>query len=197
MNAVWVTLQSAGVGLALAIGTLTVMIFLFTWWIRRVAKGSVYVYILEENKQVSTKLAKVIDGRVDVIGPDGDPESYVVNPEKSLWTFWPPGVPQFLKVPIPSGMFVRDQAEPIDVYGGKSLVTASMLTYITDEGMMRQTWKDAREAVGLKTRGGGGIGLVGYILLFTAILVGVVSIYISMGVSSDVNELLSVLKGGG
>ncbi|MDD2904516.1 MAG: hypothetical protein PHU44_18965 [Syntrophales bacterium] len=197
MNALPAILQSLGVGIALSVGTLTVMIFVFTWWVRRVAKGSVYAYFVEENKQISTKLSKVVDGRIDLIGPDGDPEAYVVHPDKTLWTFWPPGVPQFLKVPIPSNLYVRDQAEPIDPYKGKKLVTASSLRYMTDEGMLKQTWKEARESVGLKPVGAGKSNMLIYILLFLAVLVGLVSIYMVMGVSSDVDSLMKALTGGG
>ncbi len=197
MNALWVTIQSAGVGLALVIGTLTIMIFLFTWWIRKIAKGSVYAYFVEENNQVSTRLAKVVDGRLDIIGPDGDPESYVVHPKKTLWTFWPPGVPQFLKVPIPSCMYVRDRAEPIDPFRGKSLVTASALKYMTDEGVLKQTWKEARESIGLKPVSQVKSNLVMYILLGLAITVGFVSVYMVMGISSDVDTLTKALGGGG
>ena len=132
-----------------------------------------------------------------MIGPDGDPESYIVSPEKPMWTFWPPGVPQFLKVPIPSGLYVRDRAEPSDPYGGKSLVTASSLRYMIDEGMMKQTWKEARESVGLKPAGTGRSAAIIYIMLFAAVAVGAVSIYMVLGMSADVSSLTQLLIGGG
>lgn len=196
MNLIPALIQSIGTGLLLSVGTLTVLIFVFTWWVRKVAKGGVYAYFVEENKQISTKLSKVIDGRIDIIGPDGDPEAYVVHPDKTLWTFWPPGVPQFLKVPIPSGWYVRDQAEPLDPYSGKSLVTASSLKYMTDEGMLKQTWKEARESVGLKATGAAGSNMLIYILLLLAVIAGAVSVYMTMNVSSDVDELIKALMGG-
>lgn len=196
MNAVPALLQSLGVALGLAVGTITILMVSFTWWVRKTAKGSVYAYFIEENKQVSVALAKVVDGRIDITGPDGDPEAYIVHPDKTLWTFWPPGVPQFLKVPIPTNFYVRDRAEPIDPYGGRQIVTASSLSYMIDEGMLKQTWKEAKESVGIKGPMLSKGNLFIYILLGLAICVSLVSIYMILGVSSDVNTLLKSLGGG-
>jgi hypothetical protein len=153
----------------------------------------VFAYFIEPNKQITSKLLKVKGNRVETKGPGGDPEAYVVAPEKAMWKHWPDGVPNFIKEPMPAMIYVRNRAEPIDPFNRKSLVTAASLRYMLDEGMLKQTWKEAKEAAGLK--GAQGKEILPIILIGIALLLLIVSIYLAWSTSGDVSDLKHMMEG--
>jgi len=193
-----VLVQSLGmsIGIAVVVGMLAIGGCLagITWWVRRATRGNVYCFFIEPNKQITTKLLKVKGNHVETTGPSGDPEMYMLAPSKAMWRHWPDGVPNFVKEPIPSLLYVRNRAEPLDPYSGKKIITGSSLFYMQDEGMLKQTWKEAKEAIGIR----GGVqnrdilllALVAGILVLT-----VVSLYMSWTASSNVSDLKGLLMG--
>ncbi len=194
-----VLLQATGMSLGIAVVVCGLAIFFLlagmTWWIRRKTKGNVFIYFIEPNKQINTKLLKVKGNHVVTTGPSGDPEMYMLSPKKAMWQHWPPGVPNFVKEPIPTLIYVRNRAEPLDPYSGKKIITGSSLFYMQDEGMLKQTWKEAREAVGIR---GALQQSRDVLMLGLIIVVGVVAIiglYMTWKMAGDVSSLKHMIGG--
>lgn len=178
-----------GVGSAVIV----VMLMVMTWWVRRAVRGKVYALFIEANKQISSEVLAVKNQRIETKGPGGTEEAYVLSPTKALWKHWPDGVPNFLKEPIPALFYVRNRAEPIDPFGTASLITAASLRYMLDEGMLKQSWKDARDAAGLTSSVRS--AWIPIILSGLALLLAIVTIVLLMRVSGDVGEVKDVLGG--
>lgn len=115
--------------------------------VRRNAQGKLWGIFVEPNREVTSELLSLdltTPGKVN--STDGG--EYVVSPNRVFSFSWPPGYPSWVREPIPCCIFVRNQAEPIDPTQTESIVTAQSLKYMLDEGMLRQTWLDARDSLG-------------------------------------------------
>ncbi len=117
-------------------------------WIRRTSKDKVFAFFIEPNRSISTELLSIDYKNQPEKVRAGDGGDYIIDSKKMFWHQWPPGFPEWLKEPIPSAIYVRNRCDPVDPEGGKSIVTAHTLRYMTDEGVLKQTWEDAREAMG-------------------------------------------------
>ena len=97
--------------------------------------------------------------------------------------------------PIPAAIYVRNQAEPLDPINTKSLITAHSLRYMTDEEMLKQTWKDAREAVDAQNAfNSNKIAL--YISAATVVAIVAVG-YMSYSTMGHMEEIKLILQGAG
>jgi hypothetical protein len=138
-------IKSFGLMMGISGGTLLVFGLAMIVWVRKNAKSKVFAFFVEPNRELTTELI--------TIDPQGNPDKvrsedggdYLIHPTKMFWHSWPPGFPSWVKEPIPACLYVRNQAEPLDPVNTKSILTAHSLRYMTDEEMLRQTWKDARE----------------------------------------------------
>lgn len=173
--------------------TMAVTVFL----VRRKTNNKIYIYFLEPNNQITRELVPV-NGAEKVSSQGGG--DYIITPAKVKWSKWPPGLPNWAQEIVPTMFCVRNNMEPFDPMSTRSAITANSLRYITDEGMLRATWSDAREAT--KERGLGGqprwvtwlsIGTaagtaalgIGLWLLFSAVATS----------AAQVKELLDIVKG--
>jgi hypothetical protein len=130
---------------SISMGVLIVFIFITLIWVRRNAKGKVYAFFVNENREITAELLEVTEnGRIKA----EDKGEYVVTPQKTFFFSWPPGFPSFVREPIPAVMYVHNNVEPFDPGNSRAIVTAESLRYMQDEAMLRQTWLDAREAAG-------------------------------------------------
>jgi len=145
-----VMLKVLGVTLLLVGSTFVVMGFATIIWIKSKVKDHLYVIMFASNRQVSTQLVRVTSESFEIKIPGGEKEKYLVSPQKTFWVLWPPMFPNWLREAVPCHAYVSNQIEPIDPYQVKSIMTAKSLRYITDEGMLRQTWREAKEAAGVK-----------------------------------------------
>lgn len=145
MDLIITLVQSFGLMMGISAGTLVFFALATIIWVRKNAKSKVFAFFLEPNRELTTELITV--------DPEGTPEKirskdggdYLIHPTKMFWHSWPPGFPTWVKEPIPAAVYVRNQTEPLDPANTKSLITAHSLRYMTDEEMLKQTWKDARE----------------------------------------------------
>jgi hypothetical protein len=94
------------------------------------------------------KLFKPLSNTI-VIGKGPDALKFLVHPSKFFWTRWPPGMPTWIQEPVPALLYVEGNCEPLDPYDRKSLITPQSLHKISDEAMLKQTWKDVRDATGV------------------------------------------------
>jgi len=129
-------------GLGMIIASMLLII-----WVKRAAKGKVYAFFFEPNREVSTELVNVgVEGNPERLKAKDDAE-YSIVPDRTFWFFWPPGFPQFVKQPIPALIYNRNKPDPISPDSQVSVVTAQSMRFMLDENMLRQTYKDARDAV--------------------------------------------------
>ena len=191
MDLVITLIQSFGLMMGISGGTLVFFALATIIWVRKNAKSKVFAFFLEPNRELTTELITV--------DPEGTPEKirskdggdYLIHPTKMFWHSWPPGFPAWVKEPIPAAVYVRNQTEPLDPANTKSLITAHSLRYMTDEEMLKQTWKDAREQLNEdKPFSQTKISL--YITIALVVAVGAVA-YMSwntMGILQDIQILL-------
>lgn len=140
-KAVAVMFGLAGLGMGFVLMILVI-------WVKKAAKGKAYAFFFESNRELTTELISV--------GVNGNPErfqakdeaEYIVSPERMFWYNWPPGLPEWVKQPIPCSMYIRNKPDPLDhTAGPDSLVSAQSLKYMMDENMLRSTWKDASDSI--------------------------------------------------
>jgi len=109
-------------------------------------------------------------------------EDYLLQADRMFLTLWPAFLPRPLQQPVRTWVFVRGNPEPIDPSNVKLTITSKSLRIMSDEALLKSTWKDMREAVGLAQRKSP------VFLLFLAILANV-------GISAIVLlEVLSLVK---
>lgn len=140
-------IKSFGLMMGVSGGTLMVFGLSMIIWVRRNAKSKVFAFFVEPNRELTTELLTINNKENPEKLRAKDGGDYLIHPTKMFWHSWPPGFPSWVKEPIPASLYVRNQAEPLDPQNSKSLITAHSLRYMTDEEMLKQTWKDAREAV--------------------------------------------------
>ena len=138
-------------GLAMGIAVITMIVFLVgsVFYIRVKVKGRVYCYILAANKQLYGYLLKPLG--FSVLVGDGDKAAkFLIHPALQFWSFWPPGFPRNVQEPVPTYLFCEGNAEPIDPFNRRALISPESLMKISDESMLKQTWKDVKDSLGLK-----------------------------------------------
>ena len=149
MNVWWMILETVGISLGVSLVGLILVVVGTLIWVRFTVKGKVYCFFFNENKQLFGRILSPNSNTV-TLGGGGDAEKYFVEPSKLFWSFWPPGFPRFIQEPLPTLLFVRNNVEPFDPYNLTSLISAKSVYKISDEAMLKQTWKDVRESVGIK-----------------------------------------------
>jgi len=137
--------------LAMGIAVATMMVFLVgsVFYIRVKVKGRVYCYVLAANKQLYGYLLKPLGFSV-LIGEGDKGAKFMIHPSLQFWSFWPPGFPRNVQEPVPTYLFCEGNAEPIDPFNRQALISPESLMKISDEAMLKQTWKDVKESVGIK-----------------------------------------------
>jgi hypothetical protein len=153
-----------------SIGTMVLFSIGFIVYVRKAAKGKLYAFFFETNRQMATELMSIDieDSAQRVRSKDGG--DYIVAPERTFWYSWPPGFPDWVREPIPAAVYIRNRAEPLDPRDANSIVSAKSLKYMLDEGMLKQTWKDARESIG-ETKVFRKDNLVLYINIFIIVII--------------------------
>jgi len=196
-NVISSALQTFGIMLGVSLGLVFFLTAGTALWIRRTVQGKVYAEFLEPNQQITRELIRVV-GNEKVQASDG--ADYVIVPSKVKWTKWPPGLPKWIQETVPMLYFVRNRPEPYDPMQQKAFLSAQSIRYITDEGMLRATWKDAREATEgrqlLGRRWSDWVVVVNTVLL---IVVGFLVFRVSSdlgGLTKTVQSILKLAQGG-
>jgi len=149
------TLQALGVLaeiLGIVFGTMLVLtvgfMFFLDIWAKRTTVGRIYCFFLEQ-RNLSGRLLKTDSGKV-FMGKGEDKEEYLLDHTRQFWTWWPPGLPKFIQVPVRSHFYIRHNPEPFDPENLEAMISTKSLRIISDEAMLRQTWKDVRESTGVR-----------------------------------------------
>lgn len=187
-----VILESLGTSLAIMAAVLGVFLVGSVFWVRSAVKNRTYCFFLAENKQLSGKLLKATSNMIKV-GSGDAATAYIAHPSKEFWSFWPPGFPRFIQEPVPTLFFVEDNAEPLDPYDRKSLITPQSLMKVSDEAMLKQTWKDVKESMGLKGQPKSDKMLL--LLILAAIGMSTIAAYMSFSNVSQLTEITRLLGG--
>ena len=195
MGLIVTLIQSFGLMMGISGACLVVFALSAIIWVRRNAKGKIYAFFLEPNRELTTELLNINleDNPEKVRSKDGG--DYLIHPTNMFWHSWPPGLPAWVQEPIPAAIYVRNQAEPLDPINTKSLITAHSLRYMTDEEMLKQTWKDAREAVDAqKAFNSNKIGMY----ICGAMVIALVAVgYMSYSTMGHMEEIKLILQGAG
>lgn len=190
-----VVLKSLGMSFGICAVVLVIIIIFMMFWVRRVIQDKVYCFILSGNRQLKGKLLKPEVDETIVVGKGEDAPKLITHSSKQFWSFWPPGFPRFIQEPVPTLFYVAGNAEPLDPYDRTSLISPEALRKISDEAMLKQTWKDVRETLGIKSGFGGNKLLL--ILVLVAIVVSGAAAYLSFSNMSLLGEIAKALGIGG
>lgn len=192
MEVFTVLAKSLGISFGICAVALVIFIAASLLWVRLTVRDKAYCYILSENKQMKGKLLKPKSNTI-VVGSGDDAPKYLLHPAKQFWAFWPPGFPKFMQEPVPTYMFVEGNAEPLDPFNRKALISPESLRKISDEAMLKQTWKDVRDTLGIKPAFGGNTLLL--ILVLVAIVASAAAAYMAFTTSGQVDQIMTMLGG--
>lgn len=192
MDVFMVILKSLGTSLGVCAVVLIFFLVGTMFWVRTVVRSRVYCYFLSESKQLTGKLLKP-EGNTIVVGGGDNAPKYLIHPTKQFWSYWPPGLPRFVQEPVPSYIYVAGNAEPLDPFDTTSLISPESLRKISDESMLKQTWKDVRETMGMKAALGGSRLLL--ILVIVAIALAGVAAFMSFTNMSTLDDIMRILGG--
>lgn len=131
------------------VGTLFFGILGFDVWLKVKTKGATLIKWWDSNREENAVLLKLGSNRSFVIGDPNDPNSptFILDPEKQHFSFWPPGFPVFLQQRVTTYYYRDDQSEPIDPTGVQlaRVISPQGLTSMTNEAMLKVSLAEARE----------------------------------------------------
>jgi len=170
---------------------LTGFILFLTIWAKRATEDRLYCFFLEQ-KALFGKLLKIDSGKV-AMGKGENKEEYLLDPSKQFWSWWPAGLPKFIQVPIRSHIYSRFNPEPFDPENMGAMISAKSLRLISDEAMLKQTWKDVRESTGVRGSMGSRANSWTLIMVFAVLVVTAFNIYMVMQLQTDITGILELL----
>ncbi len=190
MDIFLVILQSLGTSLGICAVVLVIFLVATMFWVRTAVRSKVYCFFLSESKQMTGGLHKPESGTI-IVGDGDDAPKYLIHPSKQFWSYWPQGLPRFVQEPVPTYFYVQGNAEPLDPYDRTALISPESLRKISDEAMLKQTWKDVRETLGIKAKLGGNMLLL-ILIAVVGLLAGVAAFmsYTNMGVLDEIMRML-------
>ncbi len=158
-------------------------------WLKFHTRGKA-IALIHDNRNIFSVLLSIEDDKM-FYGRGDKKEMYLLNDAKQSLLLYPSGVPRFLQVPVRAYEYIRNQSAPVSPEGRPSPLTAKMLRMISDEAMVRQTWRDVRESQGLNKQKGSNLALY---LVFGCLAIGAFNLYLIMGMQSTVNAMQAILK---
>jgi len=193
LEGIWALAKVFGAVLGvMAIGLLVLVIFIDIW-AKRTTAGKFCCFFLEQ-KHLFSRLLKEDGGKV-YMGRGENKEEYLLDPRRQFWAYWPAGLPAALQVAVRAHFYVRHSPDPWDPEDTESLISARSLRIISDEAMLRTTWRDVRDSA--SPRAGVAAGLPSWalaLLLASTALTGI-ALYMLMGVQKNVNLLMQMFGG--
>lgn len=168
--------------IALAVMVIGLIVFMDIW-AKRHTSGMIYCIFLEQ-RSLFSKLLK-IDGAKVYLGKGENKEEYLLDVDKQFWAWWPPGLPRSIQVPVRTHWYVRNTPEPVDPENTGASISAKALRIISDEAMLRSTWKDIRESIGagVPLRQGSSLALI---MVFANLALTGLCLYLVMQVKTAV-----------
>jgi len=163
----------------LAVFTVGLLVFL-DLWAKKAVQNRIYAIFLEQ-RSLFSKLLKIDGGKI-YLGRGDKKEEYLLDTGKQFWAWWPSGMPRMVQIPVRAHWYIRNRPEPVDPENVEATLSARSMMMISDEGMLRQTWKDIRESTGLgPAKKSSSIALI--LIFVTLALVGF-NIYMTMQLKS-------------
>ncbi len=196
MDSVLGTFGDAILPAALMMGAvLGIFLISMVFWVKSACKNKVYCYILSKSKHLRYKLVTPVSNTIVMEEPTGKKEGakYLMHPNKLFWSYWPAGFPKIIQEPVPTLFYVEGNAEPLDPFDRTALVSPEALFKMSDEAMLRQTWKDVRESVGLRDKPKMDTLLL--ILVGIAALGGAASAYFGYRMMGELSILMNMFGG--
>lgn len=176
------TILGRTIGLMVAtIAVLAVGLLVFLdLWAKKAVQNRIYAIFLEQ-RSLFSKLLKIDGGKI-FMGRGEKKEEYLLDTTKQFWAWWPPGLPRMIQIPVRAHWYIRNVPEPVDPENLEATLSARSLMMISDEALLRQTWKDVRESTGLTgARRGSSFALI--LIFVTLALVGF-NIYMTIQLKS-------------
>ncbi|KKN33910.1 hypothetical protein LCGC14_0799030 [marine sediment metagenome] len=196
MGLLWASLEALAIMMAFSFVLMFVVMGVTIFWIRRKVVNKIYAYFIEPNRQITRELIPVA-GSDKVTSKDGG--DYMISPARTMWSKWPPGLPTWAQETVPTLLYSRNNVEPFDPANREAIITAQSLRAITDEGMLRATWKDAHEAANegkILGRNWTTWMILGNLLVTAGLAFMLWLVFDTQSESSiDVQELLDIVKG--
>ncbi len=137
--------KTLGLMLAAVAGMLIIGAVFLDIWAKRHTANMIYCIFLEQ-RSLFSNLLKIENGKV-YLGKGDKREEYLLDTKKQFWCWWPPGLPKAIQVPVRTHWYTRNVPEPVDPESSTS-ISARSLQMISDEAMLRSTWKDIKESIG-------------------------------------------------
>ena len=159
-------------------------------WLKFHVRGKVTA-IFVDNRSIFSALLTIEDGNKLYYGKGDKKEEYLLDDKKQYLTLYPAGLPRILQITIRAYWYSRNQSMPIDPTGKPSPLTAKMLRMISDEAMVRQTWRDVREAQGLNKGKASNLALY---LVIGCLGLGALNLYLIMTTQSTVKAIQAVIN---
>ena len=157
-------------------------------WLKFHTRGKVSALFID-NKSIFGALLTIEDGNKVYYGKGDKREMYILDDKKQYLSLYPAGLPRMLQITVRTYWYIRNVPNPVDVTGKVAPLTARMLRQISDEAMVKQTWKDVREAAGVGVQKKAS-NLALYIV-FACLAVAAFNLYLAMQNSSALKLLLS------
>lgn len=150
-------------------------------WAKRHTADKVYCIFLEQ-RHLFSKLLKIDNDKV-YFGKGDKKEEYLLDTLKQFWAWWPPGLPKSIQVPVRAHWYLRNTPEPVDPENVEASISARSLRLISDESMLRSTWKDIRESIGVTAPVRQG-SMLALILIFASLAVSGFTLYLVMEIKA-------------
>ena len=189
-------LGALGQILGIVLGTMAVLtiglMFFLDIWAKRTTANKAYCFFLEQRNLFGRLL--LIDGGKVFMGKGENKEEYLLDHNKQFWAWWPPGLPKFIQVPVRSHFYIRHNPEPFDPENLEAMISARSLRVISDEAMLKQTWRDVRESAQVRpVRGSSGSWVL--ILVFITLIIVGFNVYMTMDMQGSLTEVQRLLGG--
>ncbi len=115
-------------------------------WGKRSTEARLLGVFLDHRKLYSKLL--LVDVERAYLGRGDKREEYYLDKDKQYWAGWPAGLPSVLQIPVRAHLYIRNQSEPLDPENPEATLSARSRMMISDEAMLKTTWRDVREAAG-------------------------------------------------
>jgi hypothetical protein len=164
-------------------------------WVKLKVKGKILAFFLENKVVVGRLLKEDKEHNCLWLGSDEDKEQYILEERKMKTSWWPSGFPPAFQEQVRVHWYVRNVPTPFDPEAHTSNISAKSLRMISDEAMLKQTWKDVREATGARV-GAKGMGILPLMLIITAVALSAGNLILSLQGQTMLKALIKLFGGG-
>lgn len=134
--------------IAMAFGVIFVILVMMAMRIKASARSKICCFYINDDKLLTWKLLEP-DSELLPWSKKGDKVKSLASKERQFDVDYPLGFPAFLQVRIKALEYVVGNAEPVNLFGTKAIITEGLLQRISDDAVMKGMWRDMREGLGL------------------------------------------------